>query len=39
MAFLDEVNWQEIAKHKQDELTPLDWKQLAQEKLNNGVSA
>jgi hypothetical protein len=29
LAFLDEVNWQEIAKHKQDELTPADWEQLA----------
>jgi hypothetical protein len=39
MAFLDEVNWQEIAKHKQDELTPLDWKQLAQDKLDKRKSA
>lgn len=39
MAFLDEVNWQEIAKHKQDELTPAEWKQLAQDKLNQRKSA
>ena len=29
LAFLDEVNWQEIAKHKIEELTPADWEQLA----------
>ena len=39
MAFLDEVNWQEIAKHKQDELTPLDWKQLAQDHLDKKETA
>ncbi len=38
MAFLGEVNWHEIAKHKQDELTPLEWKQLAQDRLDNGVA-
>ena len=39
MAFLDEVNWQEIALHKIEELTPADWKQLTQDKLNQRKSA
>jgi hypothetical protein len=36
---MSEIDWRQIALNKQADLMPSDWKQLAQEKLNNEVTA